>query len=142
MHIDITTLLSKRKKITIVTLIQILVYILVYLVDPFVVAYLDISGDLIHGGWLFTDTLGGFVNLIIVPLFMIVTMRLWVGEYRYWLTWIPVYVIMKFIYYPEGVYINLFGFNSFNIDFAFATIFILQIFSWFIARLITFFDRK
>lgn len=134
--------MSRRKKIVFVTISQLIVYILVYLVDPFIVSYFNIGGDLLHSGWLFTDTLGGFVNLIFVPLLTIVAMRFWVDEFRYWLTWIPVYVIMKFVFYPEGVYINLFGLNNFNIDFAFATIFVLQILSWLIVKILKIFDRK
>jgi len=127
--------MSRKKKILIVIACEIVVYFLVYLVEPFMISYLGIGGSLFYGGWLFNDTLGAYVNLIVVPLFTIIAMNFWVDEFKYWLTWIPVYIIMKFIYYPEGVYIDWFGLDDFVVDFAFPVIIVIQILCWIIVKL-------
>lgn len=127
--------MSIKKKILIVIACEIVVYFLVYLVEPFIMSYFDIGGGLFYSGWLFYDVVGAYVNLIVVPLFTIIAMNFWVDEFKYWLTWIPVYIIMKFIYYPEGVYIDWFGLGNFVVDFVFIVILVIQILCWIIVKL-------
>ena len=134
--------MARKNKIIIVLIAQIIVYFLVYVVDPFINSRLDISGDIFNGGWLFDDLLAGRAYLIIVPLLTIIVMMTLVNEFRYWLIGIPTYFILKLIYYPDELYDNLFGLDKLNVDFAFGVTFFLQIFSWFFVRFIMLVNKK
>lgn len=132
------------RKFSVVLFFEIIVYFLVYVVEPFVISAFHIGGSLLTGGWIFTEAVGAWVNLLIVPVLTFLVMWKYAKEPWYWLLWIPVYYLMKIIYYPSDVYIPLY-FESFCYDSGAITVLVMQYFTWIIvmiAMLIRFLRRR
>ena len=121
---------SEQKKLVIVVLFEVIVYFLAYLVEPFVIEHFSIgmTPDIFVPTWLFAEVVGAWVNLLLIPILAFLVMLFLVKEPLYWLTWIPVYFLMKVVYYPSDYYIIAFGLGNICVDSAAITVFITQYF--------------
>ncbi len=62
------TKMNISKKILLVLFFEIVVYLLAYLVDLFLMTHFDLDGDIWGGGWFFYEIIGGYMNLLVTPL--------------------------------------------------------------------------
>lgn len=125
------------KKLAIVFVFEIIVYFLVYVLEPFVIEYFHIGGSWLTGGWMFGEVVGAWVNLLVVPVLTFLIMWNYAKEPWYWLLWIPVYFLLKPIYYPTDFYLQSFGFDDVDVDTAAVTVLIAQYFVWLIVMIAT-----
>ena len=134
-----------RKKIICVFVFEIIVYFLAYALEPFLIEYFHIYGSLTTGGWMFGQLIGAWVNLLVIPILTFFVMFFFVKEPWYWLLWIPIYVLMKKIYYPNTFYIYGIWIGNSRIDSVAVTVFVVQFFAWvavMVATLIRFLWRR
>lgn len=117
------------RKIAIVFVFEVIVYLLAYVVEPFTIEMFDISGSWLTGGWVFYDIVGAWVNLLIVPVLTFLVMWNYAKEPWYWLLWIPVYFLMKLIYYTSEIYLPM-KFEGIHYDSAAVTVLVMQYFTW------------
>ena len=124
------------KKVAIVFVFEIIVYFLVYVVEPLMMYLFHIGGSWLTGGWVFYDIVGAWGTLLIVPVFTFLVMWKYVKEPWYWLLWIPVFYLMKIIYYPSDMYLPL-SFICFDYDSVTVTVLVMQYFTWLIVMIVT-----
>ena len=125
------------KKLAIVFVFEIIVYFLAYAVEPYVIELFGIGGSWLTGGWMFGEVVGAWVNLLVIPVLTFPVMWIYAKEPWYWLLWIPVYILLKPIYYPTDFYLQSFGFGDVDVDTAAVTVFIAQYFVWLIVIIAT-----
>jgi len=125
---------SVAKKIICVFVFEIIVYFLAYALEPYVIKYFHIGGGWLTGGWMFGEVMGAWVNLLVIPGLTFLVMCFFVKEPWYWLLWIPVYFLVKNIYYPDGFYLHAFGYGNIHVDSVAITILVVQYFVWFVLK--------
>lgn len=124
------------KKIATVLMFESIVYFLAYAVEPLFMDTFNIRGGWLTGGWLFSGIVGAWINLLIIPILTFLVMWFFVKEPWYWFLWIPIYFLLKLIYYPTDTYMSLF-FEGFSFDSVAVTVFVVQYLTWLIVMVAT-----
>lgn len=130
--------MNNAKKLFVVFFTQLAIYLLVYIVDPFIINFFNVGDSLFHKGllFIFSDYFGGFISLIFVIVFTFLIMKIFVNELKYWFIGIPIYILFNLLCNTEDIYVNFYSLDKLKIDFAFVTIVIVQLLSWLVVKLL------